>query len=155
MWTYISFALFSSWKFMFTPFLGPAAGLTFWETFIVCSIGGYISASIFYFGSSYFMNLSVRRQAKRVKNAIRKGKPIPLSKKFTKSNRRIIYFKQKIGRLFSYWAFPLFFSIPVGTIIVAKFYKHHKQTFPLIILFLTIDCFVITSGAYFIKDLVL
>lgn len=155
MWTYISFALFSSWKFMFTPLAGPAAGLTFWETFIVCSIGGYISATIFYFGSSYFMRLSVERHAKRVKKASLKGKIIPMRRKFTKSNRRIIYFKQRIGRLFSYWAFPLFLSIPVGTIIVAKFYKHYRQTFPLVILFLTIDCFIITGGAYFIKDLVL
>jgi hypothetical protein len=140
---------------MFTPLAGPAAGLTFWETFIVCLIGGYISATLFYFGSSYFMQLSVKRHAKRVTKAERKGKVIPMRRKFTKTNRRIIYYKQKIGRLFAYWAFPLFFSIPLGIIITAKFYKHSKQTFPLIILFLTIDCFIITGGTYFIKDLVL
>lgn len=155
MWSYISIALFGTWKFMFTPLLGPAAGLSFWETFIACSIGGYISAIVFYFGSSFFMQLSVRRHARRVKRAELKGKVIPQRRKFTKTNRRIIFFKQKIGRLFACWAFPLFFSIPAGTIITAKFYKHYKQTFPLIILFLTIDCFIITGGTYFIKDLVL
>jgi len=155
MWKYISFALVSTSKFMFTPLAGPAAGLTFLETFIACLIGGYISASIFYFGSSYFMKLSIERQARRVKKAKLKGKAIPVKKKFTKSNRRIIAYKQKIGRYFSYWFFPLFFSIPLGTIIVAKFYKHNRQTFPMIIFFLTLDCFIITSGAYYIKDLVL
>lgn len=140
---------------MFTPLAGPAAGLTFWETLITCLIGGYISASLFYFGSSYFMRLSVERHAKRVRRAKLKGKRIPINRKFTKTNRKVIYYKQKIGRLFSYWAFPLFLSIPVGTIIVAKFYKHYKQTFPLVILFLTIDCFIITGVTYFIKDLVL
>ncbi|HZH86752.1 MAG TPA: hypothetical protein VFD77_05505 [Brumimicrobium sp.] len=140
---------------MFTPLAGLAAGLTFWETFITCSIGGYISATLFYFGSSYFMQLSVNRQAKRVRKAELKGKTIPVKRKFTKTNRRVIHYKQKIGRLFSYWAFPLFLSIPLGTVIVAKFYKHYKQTYPLILLFLTIDCFIITGGAYFIKDLVL
>lgn len=153
MWTYISFAVFSSWKFMFTPLAGPAAGLTFWETFISCSIGGYISATIFYFGSSYFMKISVERHAKKVKRAERKGKTIPVKRKFTKTNRKIIFFKLKIGRLFSYWVFPLFLSIPVGSVIVAKFYKHYYQTFPLIILFLTIDCFIITGGTYLINDL--
>jgi hypothetical protein len=155
MWTYISFALFSTWKFMFTPLAGPAAGLTFWETFIACTIGGYISSAIFYFGSSYFMQLSVNRHAKRIQKAALKGRVIPEKRKFTKSNRKIIFYKQKIGRLFACWAFPLFLSIPLGTIITAKFYKHNRQTYPLIILFLTIDCFLITGGAYFIKDILL
>src|SRR5690554_3891459 len=89
MWTYISFTLFSTWKFMFAPIAGPAAGLTFLETFIACSIGGYISATIFYFASNYFMQLSVKRQASRVRKAERKGKTIPVKKKFTKMNRQI------------------------------------------------------------------
>jgi len=155
MWTYISLGLFNTWKFMFAPLAGPAAGLSFWETFIVCSIGGYISASIFYFGSSYFMRLSVERHAKQIRKAAQKGKIILKKRKFTRTNRGVIYFKQKIGRLFACWAFPLFLSIPLGTIITAKFYKHYRQTFPVIILFLTIDCFLITGGTYFIKELVL
>ena len=152
MWTYLSLALFSTWKFMFAPLAGPAAGLTFWETFIACTIGGYFSASVFYFGSSYFMQLSVDRHAKRVKKAELKGKKIPIRRKFTKTNRRIIFVKQKIGKYLSCWAFPLFLSIPLGSTIAAKFYKHYHETFPLIILFLTLDCFVITSGAYYIKN---
>lgn len=152
MWTYLSLFLFSTWKFMFAPLAGPATGLSFWETFIVCTLGGYFSASIFYLGSSYFMQLSVDRQARKVRKAELKNKKIPIRRKFTKTNRRIIYVKQKIGKYLACWAFPLFLSIPVGSIITAKFYKHYRQTFPLIILFLTIDCFLITSGTYFIKD---
>src|SRR5690554_3736098 len=129
MWTYISFTLFSTWKFMFAPIAGPAAGLTFLETFIACSIGGYISATIFYFASNYFMQLSVKRQASRVRKAERKGKTIPVKKKFTKMNRWIIYLKGKVGIYFTCWAFPLFLSIPLGSIIVAKFYKHKRKTF--------------------------
>ena len=140
---------------MFAPLAGPAAGLTFWETLILCLIGGYISATVFYFGSSYFMQLSVKSHARRIRKAESKGKVIPKNRKFNKTNRRIIFFKQKIGRFFSCWAFPLFLSIPIGSIITAKFYKHHRQTFPLIILFLTIDCFIITGSTYFIKDLIL
>lgn len=155
MFTYLSLALLSTWKFMFAPLAGPAAGLSFWETFLTCLAGGYLSAAVFYFGSSYFMQLSVERHARRVKRAKAKGKKIPIRRKFTKTNRRIIFVKQSIGRYIACWAFPLFLSIPVGTIITAKFYKHHKQTFPLIILFLTLDCLLITSGTFFIKDLVL
>jgi len=155
MWTYLSFILFSTWKFMFTPLAGPAAGLTFWETFTACMIGGSLSATVFYFGSSYFMRLSLRRHNKRVQKAKLQGKKLLKNRKFTKTNRRVIFYKQKLGRFFSYWAFPLFLSIPLGTVITAKFYKHYKQTFPLILLFLTIDCFIITGGTYFINDLVL
>lgn len=155
MWTYLSLGFFSTWKFMFAPLIGPAMRLTFLETFVVCTIGGYLSASVFYFGSSHFMRLSVMRQARKMKKAELKNKKIPVRRKFTKTNRRIIFIKQKIGKYTAFWAFPLLLSIPIGCIITAKFYKHHRRTFPLIILFLTLDCFIITSGTYFIKDLFL
>lgn len=155
MWIYISLAFFSTWKFMFAPLTGAAAGLSFWETFIICTLGGFVSASIFYFGSNYFMQLSVKRNVRRILKAQQKGKIISPKKKFTKLNRRIISFKQTIGTYFLCWALPLFLSIPIGTIIVAKFYKHYRKTFPLIIMFLILDCFLITSGIFFIKKMII
>ncbi|RFC53733.1 hypothetical protein [Brumimicrobium aurantiacum] len=154
MWKYIGLAIFSTWKFMFAPLTGPAAGLSFMETFFSCLAGGFLSAAIFYFGSSYFMQLTVRRHANKVKRAAEKGKKIPVRRKFTKTNRRIIFIKQKIGMYAALWAFPLFLSIPVGTVITAKFYKHHRKTFPLILFFLMADCFLISSIAFYFTDFI-
>ena len=41
-------------KFLFTPFGGPAAKLTFLEAYLVCVAGAIFSAAIFYFMSEYF-----------------------------------------------------------------------------------------------------
>ncbi len=138
---------------MFTPLAGPAAGLNFWETFFSCLGGGFFSAIIFYFGSSYFMQRAVRLSAEKEKQREQLGKKVKQKKKFTRSNRWIVKIKQSFGMYFVTWAFPLFFSIPLGTIITAKFYKHQKSTFPLILFFLTIDCLIITGGTYLVKYL--
>ncbi|MGM0478914.1 MAG: hypothetical protein ACQERC_06795 [Bacteroidota bacterium] len=146
--TYLTFFLFSVWKFMFTPLAGPAAGLNFWETFFSCLAGGYFSATLFYFSSSYFMQRAVWKRAEKEKKRQQLGKKIKKKKRFTRTNRWIIKIKRSFGMYAVTWAFPLFLSIPLGTIITAKFYKHQKTTFPLILFFLTIDCLLITGGIY-------
>lgn len=148
MLVYLTFALFSTWKFMFTPMAGPAAGLGFFETFISCTIGGIFSVSLFYFGSNFFMEMHRRNQLRRTNRRIRKGKKLKKKSVFTKTNRKIIRFKKKTGFWLTCWLFPLFLSLPLGSIITAKFYKHKKLTYLFIVLGVCINCFIITSGTY-------
>lgn len=148
MLVYITFALFSTWKFMFTPLAGPAAGLSFYETLFSCLSGGYLSASLFYFSSNYFMNLHQQRKIRRMKKVIK------LSKKHTKTNKTIILIKHKLGKWFICWLVPLFLSLPLGSIIVAKFYRHQKNTFLLILLGVTINGTIITGGTYLFYNLI-
>lgn len=136
---------------MFTPIAGPAAGLSFVETFFSCISGGLFSATLFYYGSSFFMKRSTERKAARAKRLKAKGKNIRDQRMFTRTNRLVIKIKQGIGIIGATWFFPLFLSVPLGTVITAKFYKHQKQTFPLIVIFLVIDCLLITGGTYLIS----
>lgn len=147
---YITFALFSTWKFMFTPIAGPAAGLNYFETLFSCLIGGYLSVSFFYFSSNYFMNLHQQRKAKKMLKAIKKGKKIKLTKQFSRTNKTIVLIKHRLGKWTICWLVPLFLSLPLGAIIVAKFYRHQKNTFLLILLGVTINGTVITSGTYLV-----
>jgi hypothetical protein len=152
MWLYLTFFLFSTWKFMFTPMAGPAAGLTFLETLIPCLLGGYFSATIFYFGSSYFMRIHQKRMSR--KRMYYQNLGIPNHKRirnFTKINRTVIRIKRSFGKWPVCWLFPLFLSIPLGTIITAKFYKHHKNTFQWILLGVSINGIFITSATYAIQ----
>jgi membrane protein DedA with SNARE-associated domain len=148
MMLYATLVFFSTGKFMFAPILGIASGLTFLETFICCMIGAFISSSVFYFGSNYFMQKSLERSIKKRKILIEKGKKVRLKKRFTKTNRRIIKIKQSIGIYGACYLFPFFLSIPLGSIITAKFYKHQKKTYFLIILFLAINCILLSVGTY-------
>lgn len=138
---------------MFTPMAGPSAGLSFIETFLACVIGGYVSVSIFYFGSSYFMERNRLRQIKRVQRRKAKGKKVKEKRTFNKTNRSIVKFKTNTGFITTCWLFPLFLSLPLGSIVTAKFYKHRKWTFVIIMLGVTLNCFLITGGAYVVYSL--
>lgn len=78
---------------MFTPIAGPAAGLSFLETFLSCLAGGYLSVTIFYFGSNYFMELARKRKLKRTQRAIRKGKVTKIPKTFSKKTELLLSLK--------------------------------------------------------------
>jgi len=144
---YLSFAAFSTWKFMFTPLAGPAAGLSFWETLLSCLIGAYISITLFYFASSYWMAVGQKRNSEKslgsTKRQLRK----------IKRYRKIMQFKHRLKRPLVCWLFPLFLSLPLGTIITAKFYRHKKSTFPLIVGGTTLNGFIITGLAYIIQPM--
>lgn len=148
---YASLVFLSTWKFMFAPIIGFAYGFSFLETIICCMIGALISSSVFYFGSNFFMRKALERTVKRNKLREAKRKPIKSKKVFTKANRRIVSIKKSIGIYGACYLFPFFLSIPLGSIVTAKFYKHQKKTFFLIIMFLTINCLLITSGTYLIN----
>lgn len=71
-------------------------------------------------------------------------------KKFTKTNRFIIKIKKTMGIYGMAMYVPLFFSIPLGVIITAKFYGKNKMTYPIIILGIFLNGFMTTSLAYLI-----
>ena len=139
---------------MFTPMAGPAAGLAFVETLLSCVIGGILSVSIFYFGSSYFMEQTRLRRIKRVNKAVEQGKEPKFKKRFTQTNRSIIHIKNNMGQWLICWLVPLFLSLPLGTVIAAKFYKHNKYTFHLVVLGVIINCSLITGGTYLVHSLI-
>lgn len=148
MWKYLTIIFLATWKFMFTPLAGFLAGFTYLETIITVLIGAYLAASIFYFGSNYFIRRTGKRRRIKLAYAQLHNKNHRKKKVFSRTNRRIIFLKKRINKYFIYWAFPLFLSIPGGCVIVAKFYRHHPQTFPMILFFLTLDCLVITTAVY-------
>ncbi|MDC0100549.1 MAG: hypothetical protein QNL36_11950 [Crocinitomicaceae bacterium] len=135
-------------KFMFAPFGGPAAELTFIETYLDCCAGAIFSSAIFFYSASYFMRRAVANLEKKNKALITKGLPVPVKKRFTRVNKFVIRMKRSIGIIgITFWA-PFFLSIPLGSIIAAKFYGHKKQAYPLIVLGIFLNGLVTTSFAY-------
>lgn len=149
---YIGFFGFSMIKFLFTPFGGPKAGLSFIETYIVCVAGALLSAAIFFFSSEYFLKRAHKKRKELILKSIESGIPLKQKKKFTKTNKLIVRIKHKLGIIGVAFYAPLFLSIPIGTIITAKFYGKEKRTFPLIILGIGINGVITTGIAYIIAD---
>ena len=149
---YIGFFGFSMIKFLFTPFGGPKAGLSFVETYIVCVAGALLSDAIFFFSSEYFLIRAHKKRKEMILKSLETGIPLKQKKKFTKTNKLIVRIKHKLGIIGVAFYAPLFLSIPIGTIITAKFYGKEKRTFPLIILGIGINGVITTGIAYIIAD---
>ena len=145
-WSLVSSVFFlAMFKFMFAPFTGLAIGLPYWETFLASAIGGIFSAAIFFFFSEFALTLLHKRKLKRASKGLDKKK-----KTFNRTNRSIIRVKRTLGIYgICFWA-PFFLSVPLGSIVTAKFYGKVRQAFPLIVLGMFINSFVMTSLAYLV-----
>jgi len=147
---YLGLALFSTVKFMFAPLGGPGLKLSFLETYLSCTAGALVCAVIFYFGANYFMKRAYRKRVEKYRRALDEGKTPKRRKNFTLVNKVIVRAKRSIGLFGSSMWIPFFFSMPIGCIIVAKFYGKKKITFPIILLGIFFNAFLTTSIAYWI-----
>jgi hypothetical protein len=140
--------LLSTIKFMFTPVGGPIADLTFFETYFSCVAGGCFGAAVFYFSGNYFINRAEAKYEALKAKHLATGTPFQAKKKFTKMNRFVIRIKTRLGIIgTSFWV-PFLLSVPIGSIITAKFYGHDKRTFPLIVLGMFINGLITTGLVY-------
>lgn len=138
---------------MFAPFGGPGLKLSFIETYLSCVTGAFLAALIFYFSSEFFLKRAhVSRQNKR-KYALENGIPIKYKRKFTRFNKLIVNLKRRFGIYGVSMFAPFIMSVPLGSMVTAKFYGKEKKTFPLIILGICLTGLFTTSLAYFAKSL--
>ncbi|MBP6458741.1 MAG: hypothetical protein KA264_01475 [Crocinitomicaceae bacterium] len=148
---YSAFFLLSTVKFLFTPFGGPAAGLTFFETYLTCVLGAFVSGTIFYFLGEFLLKRSKQKNLLLRESAKLKGEVFKEKKKFTKMNKGIVKMKHRFGIVGISFFAPLFMSVPVGTIITAKFFGKRKITYPLILLGFCVNGLITTGIAYSIS----
>lgn len=146
----ITVLLTGTWKFMFTPALAIGLGFNFLESFVLSCGGAVFSAFIFYYSADYFMLRAARKRKEKYFEALQRGVILPRKRQMTRMNKMIVIVKKRIGwYAISFWV-PLFLSIPIGSIIVAKFYGKRIFTFPLIVIGILLNGLIITSISYFI-----
>ena len=133
---------------MFTPFCGPAAGLTFFETYFSCLAGGIFSGTIFYFLGEFLLKKARAKKMAAYHNSIKTGVPIKQKKTFTPLNKGVVKMKLKLGIVGISFFAPLFMSVPVGTIVSAKFFGKNKFTYPLIVLGMVCNGLLTTGIAF-------
>ncbi len=127
---YLSVFLLACIKFMFSPILGWQLNLSYMEIVILCGVGAVVSFSFFYFLSAYFIKLSIVNNAKKQERLQKQGKPIKKKKNFTRVNKSLVGVKKKREGFFVICSLaPLLLSIPLGSIVVSKFYRHRSITF--------------------------
>ncbi len=137
-------------KFMFAPFGGPAMKLNYLETYLSCISGAFVAAFIFYFSSEFFMIRAHKKRQAALQASITNGTPLKYKPKFTRFNKLIVKLKRRFGIYGIAFYAPLFLSVPLGSIVTAKFYGKEKRTFPLILLGICINGAITTGLAYLI-----
>ena len=128
--------LLSHVKFLFAATVALATYPKFSvdEIFISSALGAISCFNIFYFISHriYF------------KKGNKKPRDVKKKKNFKKRNRMLIKMKRsKIGFFLVCTLAPLFLSIPIGTVIVVKFFGHKKITYVYVSLVLIIMSFLL------------
>jgi hypothetical protein len=137
-------------KFLFSPFAGIPLGLDFVTTYLAAISGASLSSLFFYFGAELIMANSRKKRLQKENEAILKGIPLKQKKKFTRGNKMTIKLKRSFGKIGLCFLAPSLLSIPLGTIIVAKFYGKEKDTFLWVFIGILVSGLITTSLAYFV-----
>ncbi|MFM1772908.1 MAG: hypothetical protein RLZZ71_2050 [Bacteroidota bacterium] len=128
-------------KFIITPFTIYATGkesIQFGEVVLTTGTGAAFGVLLFYYGGTYLFKWMGHMKSK-------KKKPV-----FTKGRRRIVFIKNKFG-LIGFIAISVVISVPITSLLAAKFFKHNRFTPLWLICGFMIWSFILSSAAYYIK----
>lgn len=112
-------------------------------------LAGTLGISVFYFLSDYFMDRAKERRARKIKNGTAKPK-----KKFTAVNKFLVRTKRTLGMAGIAAITPTGISIPVGSIVMAKFYGDSKWAYPSLMISMVLWALLIGGVASFFPDLI-
>ena len=133
---------------MFAPVLGLNLKLSFLETYLSCVSGAIVTAIVFFFGANYFMKRAHQKRVAKYRESIETGTPLKQKKTFTRINKAVVRVKKSIGIFgIAMWA-PFFLSVPIGSIITAKFFGKRKITFVIILFGIFLNGFISTLITY-------
>ena len=133
--------LLSTVKFLFVPFLSVHVhDYNFITAVLINSIGGVIGITFFFRTSAYFIERSIEKR----KHSLKKKKI------FTRSNRFLVKVKNTMGMYGLAFLILPFLSIPISSIISAKYYHLHKGKMLLLLYSSSIVWSFLLSGIAFL-----
>ena len=150
-WTgFWSIFILATVKFSVSAVPGPRLGMTFFETALASFAGGASCALVCYFASDAILMYFKRRAQKKQELLESQGIQPKVKKKFTRMNKMVIRVKMKFGQVGICFFAPFFLSVPIGSMVVAKFYGKRWETFPLIVLGLAVNASLTSIIVYFV-----
>jgi len=112
-------------KFMFAATSMMAFSVSYWEVVFATFLGAFLSFNVFFFFSGLLMERARDKKLEKIKKGTLKPK-----KQFSRMNKFVVKLKQSS---FGYFVLvivgPMVLSIPIGSIIIAKFYRRIKLTY--------------------------
>ncbi len=124
----VALILFTSMvKFAFSPLLSLSLGYDLVETIIITGIGGCIGVTVFFLGSGWILGRMEDRRMNAVLLGRRRGR-----RSFTRTNKLIVKVKRNQGLHGLAALTPVLISIPIGTILAARYFRNDKRTLPIL-----------------------
>jgi len=143
----ISVFLLAGVKLLPTPFLAVNVnGFSKLEAFLSVALGGIFSSVIFFFLSEWLIKKSVERRARKNEKL---GITNKLPFKIKKSHRLIIKIKKRFGYIGICAITPTILSVPIGSIVLARLYRHEKMAYPSLVISILIWTLILV----FVADL--
>lgn len=139
----VGLLLLSSTKFLFAPSTVVAAGYDYKETIIITTLGGWMGVLIFYYFGRVLIELILRRFI----NPNKKKSP------FTFTNKLIIKTKVKYGIIGLAAITPVLISIPIGSIIAARYFSRVSLTVPYLLVAVLAWSLILTTISIQFKGL--
>ncbi len=115
-------------KMLVAAGFGVGFGFSFLETFVWTAAGGCAGVLLFYRLSERLSERWRLRWLRRRTLALRRG--VAARRIFTRRNRWIIRVKRASGYLGVAALTPLVLTIPVGSILAARFFHHDRRALP-------------------------
>ncbi len=132
----------SATKFFFAPGITISSGYNTLETLMITSSGGILGIVVFYYFGEFIFN-----QYDRFARKFRKNRQ---QKTFSRKNKMIVKVKGKWGLYGLALITPVLLSIPLGSVIAARFFNTQKRTLPILILAVLFWSVTLTLASQFI-----
>ncbi len=125
---------FSTWKFLPMPFLAVNGfGFGIGHSILFTILGGWVGTLFFYGSSNKWFEKARKRALEKEKRAREKGEAF-FKKKFTRTNKIIVRVKRAFGLIGLALLTPTIISIPLGSIIAAKYFRRNRWTVPALLI---------------------
>ena len=131
--------VFSATKFFLAPPAAVLAGYDYWQSVLICGIGGSLGFLFFYFGAAWVSRLWMKYRKSNKK------------KTFSRKNKLIVKTKAIFGLVGIAVLTPCLLSVPLGAILAANYYSKNKLTIPIFLTFVWLWALGLTYVTMYIK----
>lgn len=131
-------------KMLVSAGMGVGFGMGFLQTFLFTSIGGCLGVVVFYqLSGSLIERARVKWLRKRAAATADRSLKFPTI--FNRRNRWLVNVKHKGGLRALAALTPLVLTIPLGSILAARFFRHDRRTIPALMLSVVLQALCVTA----------
>ncbi len=130
-------------KMLVAASLGAGFGFGFLKNFLLTALGGCLGVFVFYQLSERLTEWARLRWLRARERDIERRRVV--ARVFTRRNRWIIRMKHASGYLGVAALTPLVLTIPIGSILAARFFRHDRRTLPAVLLSVVLQSLVVSA----------